>query len=710
MTALPATQPGDWNEPSPGAVVLANRPLRTNVGLSRYGDDRWHLNQGIFERHATSVSLDFTAVPGEFLSFAKRYFWVLINRDEADEVRMRRNANARPALSTIGSIYKNIKVFLAFLSLRGIERISDVVDSDLDDYAQMLMASDNSIDQQHRLGGEVMRLWDHREMLAPEDRLQPQAPWQARSLRQVFGQARGEATNRTPRIHTDTMNPLLAWSLRFVEDFSVDIVPAVRAFRALPTRKGQVLARRAAGVSLTTEEIDARLNAYVERLCAAGEPLPGKRINGRLRPDYHHIGLRIDVNPQSLTTGPRRQRLDNSGLKLLDYAPIGTPLIGELDGAPWLDHPIAVDAAKTLYDSLVGACLVVISYLSGMRPGEVLNLERGCVSHDPSSGIWSVTAREWKGVKDAIGGKAVEGEARTFPWTVIEPVAKAIAVMEALHDDHYVFERPPSPVSEAQRAKHSTTGLRAAAANRLVNRFAEWVNTYCGERGRSDYIPPDPTEEALYLTRFRRTLAWHICRKPRGLVAASIQYGHVLTQITVGYGGNAASGFPSEYAFERVLARLDDLGEAHQRLQDGEHVSGPGAAAYRHRADQYERFQGAVLTSSRQARALLANPDLQIIEGRAMHCVPNPDQALCRNRTDLPNDTSTPDLTDCQAACLNIARTDTDIAELRERSSRLKVIVSDPLAPPLRVARDQRELDRLTAIIHEHEVSRNAKP
>jgi hypothetical protein len=32
-----------------------------------------------------------------------------------------------------------------------------------------------------------------------------------------------------------------------------------------------------------------------------------------------------------------------------------------------------------------------------------------------------------------------------------------------------------------------------------------------------------------------RTLAWHIVRRPRGLIAGAIQYGHLHAQITLGY-------------------------------------------------------------------------------------------------------------------------------------------------------------------------------
>jgi hypothetical protein len=74
--------------------------------------------------------------------------------------------------------------------------------------------------------------------------------------------------------------------------------------------------------------------------------------------------------------------------------------------------------------------------------------------------------------------------------------------------------------------------------------------------------------------------AWFIVRKPRGLVAAAIQYGHVKIKMTLGYAGSYASGFPDELAFEQWLDRIGTLADAHQHLAEGEHVSGPAAAEY----------------------------------------------------------------------------------------------------------------------------------
>lgn len=88
--------------------------------------------------------------------------------------------------------------------------------------------------------------------------------------------------------------------------------------------------------------------------------------------------------------------------------------------------------------------------------------------------------------------------------------------------------------------------------------------------GRKDLIPADPAG-LLAPSRFRRTLAWFIRRKPRGLIAASIQYGHAYTRTLEGY------------AFEDWLFRLEGIAEDEQPLLAGEHASRPAADA-----DRYE--------------------------------------------------------------------------------------------------------------------------
>jgi hypothetical protein len=55
---------------------------------------------------------------------------------------------------------------------------------------------------------------------------------------------------------------------------------------------------------------------------------------------------------------------------------------------------------------------------------------------------------------------------------------------------------------------------------------------------------------------------------------------------------------------------------------------------------------------------------------------------------------------------VNIARTDRDIDFLRTRVDTLQAIVDDPLAPPIRHAREQHELARLQQVIVNHQEPR----
>lgn len=171
------------------------------------------------------------------------------------------------------------------------------------------------------------------------------------------------------------------------------------------------------------------------------------------------------------------------------------------------------------------ACFIVISYLSGMRAGEVLSLERGCVERDQAHGLVLLRGRHWKGVRDAVGDKMPEGEIRADPWVVTEVVATAVAVLERLHTSTWLF-----PATLFTDGRDGATILRSRVGgsrsetriNHDIAEFLAWVETYCTEHGRSDRIPPDPVHPVIYSARLRRTLAWFIVHRPRGLVAAAI--------------------------------------------------------------------------------------------------------------------------------------------------------------------------------------------
>jgi hypothetical protein len=227
--------------------------------------------------------------------------------------------------------------------------------------------------------------------------------------------------------------------------------------------------------------------------------------------------------------------------------------------------------------------------------------------------------RHWKGVRDPDGSARPEGAIREDPWVVVAPVAAAVSVLERLHADDLLF---PNTIQINGRAEGCLQTRKGMARNEQliaqdIGKLRDWVASYCRDHDRNDTIPADGNHASLHPARLRRTLAWFIARKPRGLVAAAIQYGHLKVQMTLGYSGSYASGFPDDLAFEECLARLETLADAHDRLQHAEHISGPAAETYRHRVNAATRFAGRTLRTKREAATMLANPDLQIFQGKA---------------------------------------------------------------------------------------------
>ena len=86
-----------------------------------------------------------------------------------------------------------------------------------------------------------------------------------------------------------------------------------------------------------------------------------------------------------------------------------------------------------------------------------------------------------------------------------------------------------------------------------------------------------------------------------------------------------------------------------------------------------------------------------------MHCVMNVTTAACQVTPKGKTDTMTPDIDDCRPHCQNIARTDSDIDQLRADAARLEEVASDTLAPSIRTAREKSEAQRLRTLIADHE-------
>lgn len=699
--------------PGPTTPVLATRPLRpgtTPADLAVFRQDRWNLTPALFHEHASRLCVDFHDTPPAFRHTVKLLAWLMLNHQDPDGTGLM-PGTPRPAIRTVVGYCRFLKGFAHWLHGRGLACFGQVTTTDLDEYAADIKDTAVSHDQREDLLAAVVRTWTLRDLLPDEDDRLPQAPpWNGERIQDILGQRRSSEENRTPRVHPATMTALLKWALRFAEEFADDIIAAFDEYKILSNRGPKGSAGREdappPGKRRGRNTIPVMITGLLDDYRARGLSLPGRQDeDGNTVVNAYFLSLQLGAQ----ITRNAHQVIVSCDLPIADDTYLTTPVNGRLDGSPWLTTCITYDQAPILARHLSTACLVLVSYLSGQRPGETLNLERGCVEHDAATGLILLRGRHFKGVRDPDGNPRAEGEHRTDPWVVTAPVATAVTVLQRLHDARLLF---PNTILVNGRSRATSLRERVGRArndslcNKDIANLIDWINDYCAARNHPDTIPADPTNPKIALTRLRRTLAWFIARRPRGLVATAIQYGHVRVRMTLGYSGNYASGFPDDLAFEEWLARLETLADAHEQLRAGEHVSGPAADTYRHRVNAAAGFSGRVLRTAREAHTMLTNPDLQIFPGQGMTCVLDPARAACRLSADERSSRHTPDIDDCKPSCVNIARTDRDIDYLRDRANTLEAIVNDPLAPPIRHAREQHELARLQKIITTHQEPR----
>lgn len=677
--------PDDQRPREDAAVVLERRPVRDEARgepHSCFGDDLWDLSAAVFEAHASPVQLDWLAYPEQMRRSFKEYFWAIINIDTAT---LETNHTAW-SIATIRNHHRYLRSFAHRMTALGRRELSDVRPPDLDLWVSEVQQDAAPLRERHKLVNAVRSLWEFRDLIPPFARLQSLVPWNGQRAADLLGPLpSSEGENRTPRIDELTMTALLSWSIAIVDELAEPITLASRAFRrARRARTEPPIA--AAGV--TSAEYSAA--SIVSQLRLRNLPVPGLRTGGGIAVDRRRLSALLAIGRIDAQTAALVEASGHPVAETTVFHQAVSPLVA---GRP-LTVRFPMSEIITLERVLWAACLVVISYLSGMRPGEALNLKRGCAR--TTGRMKYLVGATFKNVFDATGAKDPRGKTREVPWVVCEPVVRAVNAMEALHDNELLFAN-----SSEWRTGGAPRAIPGASRTAGIMALVQWVNARCDEQGRPDRIPDDPICKSLYLSRFRRTLAWHIVRRPQGIVAAAVQYGHVGTQMTQGYAGTLASGFPDEHSFEAFLERLESLGHAHTLLQAGEHVSGPAASRYRSRVMSTAQFEGVSVPSNAAARRLLNSRELQVIQGDALSCVFDPDRALCMKETDRGS-TEAPNLGACNSSCTNIARTDRDIVELERRASHLKAIISDPLCPPIRHAREEAELDRIVAIIGRH--------
>ncbi len=696
--------------PAPGDLVIdpATIPENRHSLIPRFADSSWPVTFTSDNPSVAELRLHWETFPAGLREQFRLAAWALLNFPVPDQALAgRRGAAMRSRLSTLRLYHTvtNWRTFATWLDGRGITALADVSTQVLTDYS-IYLARTRKVSRNTAINHLVAltRLHAYAPHLPAELRTGIPA-WESEGLDDYLPAATAAGENATEPISPATMGPLLVWALKFTEEFAADILAA----HDEENRLRQVIDRHLA--QPLPHGRPSALTAYLEDLQASGKPLPAQstvRAGGERAAATQYIAATIDCHPQKVSKALqaenwRRRLAENPG-----GCPLDVPVTATIDGEPWTEA-IAFDRARPMTRHLVTACFVVIAYLTGMRSSEVLALGAGCCPDPEDTGDRStearrhlIRARQFKTARDEDGNHLSAGEMRDAPWIAVPQVVTAIRILERLTG-------PAGLLFPTDRGTRPGRSLSFSTMSTRIEDLIDWVNERTARPGREDTIPADPHGH-IGTSRFRRTLAWHIARRPGGLVALAVQYGHMRTVVSQGYSSRQRDGIHQLLDLETARAVAEHLSEVHDALQHGEGVSGPAARRLIHAArEEHHRF-GGMLATPRQAKALLSDPALTVFENADAYltCNYDPRRALC-NPENAPDVTAgTPSLDRCQAACPNIARTDSHALQLRAQAERLRGQADAALTPQPVADRLRHRATALAEMADKHDRTRIA--
>ncbi|MEU9061809.1 hypothetical protein AB0D13_23845 [Streptomyces sp. NPDC048430] len=416
MSALPAELPTlpAWNTPVIAtSLVLAPGP----VPVSIYADELWHLAPLVANPSATRPHLDWARFPEALRPQVQLAAWKMINMPlPASMLAGHPTWHSRLGPHGIHDTvlrWQRFALWLHHQGVTGLDQISDGVwVAWADRVARQPGAHRGTVtkdlvaltrlwafDSATRAGaGMAMPPWNH---LGVDDFL-PTTP------------IPGRGENTTEPISPATMGPLLICALRMVDDFADDILAA--------WTESQRLADIAAHTAASPAS-KARLKHYLQDLIARGQPVPSRSNAGNVHALANtyiagHVGCSSAQVNGLLTAAPWQHLLayvrENPG-----PCPLSTPITGLVGERRWAAF-IDFTATRELLRHLGTACFIVLAYLTGMRPAEVLGLESGCCP-DQDGGRHLIYGRVFKSAADADGNHHSAGHLREVPWVAIAP-------------------------------------------------------------------------------------------------------------------------------------------------------------------------------------------------------------------------------------------------------------------------------------------------
>ncbi|HAO41474.1 MAG: integrase [Afipia sp.] len=697
--------------------VLASAPLKMGFDrscLSRYGDASWDLGPAVFRENARRchVTVHFASVEDIGTREAIREFlYVRLNVDLPGYRKKLPPACVR-------QIFNRARRFFEFVHGElGAVDLSRVDQQLLDLYARHLQT-----DRSRRpvIVGQLLEvpvdLHAYRHHL-PSRGLSFQ-PWSGQAPARVAG-CRHVRENRTPRMPEEVIAPLLAWSIRYVTEFAPDIFAAreeldrLEAHCAKLVRSDQVLDRKQ-----RRGRQRRRLSDYFERRRREerGVPIWGTAHNGTVlrHPETGDVSPPVNSHLLHLHIGIDARAESRMHIQLASGAPdlidaairqLGVET-GGMDtcisllpetGLPWRPR----FDAKTLAQEermLQSAAYILCAYLTGMRDCEVQAMQRGCLAISRSEdGL--IMRHRVRSV--AYKGKSSHGEAAD--WVTIEPVAKAIGVLERL-SFQAASARGLTTLWPVLAAKSVCKDHLSAEIVRQLNLYRDHLNELFGTINEP-VIPNSSEGKPWRITtrQFRRTIAWHIANRPFGTIAGMIQYKHASVAAFEGYAGSSKSGFRAEVENQRALGQLDDLLVYFDERQVGSTLSGPAAPRISKALDAaaVELSPLPVIIADRaRLRTMLASLARTLHVGVLADCFFDPGTALCLKQATNADNNKMPLTVLCQPTrCPNACITARHRPAWARSADEARAVLKEKRLSSLQRSALQQDLARIEAVL-----------
>lgn len=654
--------------PGPDTPVVGDRWITaSNIHPnSRYNDHIWSLGPLTDNPGHPLHQVTWSNCPTVLQPQMRLIIWTLINGElRPSYVKARSNQGcARDGVISMRNCILEWLKLARWLHRHDVTQLSEVTPEHWKAFAATRTAAQNNRGHALKLLRWLSDLWAFDQLSARSSGIIA-PPWETEGVDDYLPAETGEANgeNRIEPIDPAVIGPLLTWSIRLVEDLGDDILAAWAERR-----------RMIAQVNETEPSPEAReaLKAYLLARIDAQAPLPA----------MHHRACGTTLNRLYIAavTGAtyhqimylsERLELPKLTAQRPGPCPMQIRVTGMIDGRPWREH-LDFEEAPTLVRHLATAAAIVILYLTGMRPQEARALRSGCCP-DPEPGADGphlIRAHHYKTVRDIDGYHVSAGAERDVPWVAITPVVKAIRILERMVPEGELLFSSTHHDVVAQRTHHGA--LKIGSMDHRVEQLIAWINVETTAQGLPHQQVPDDPFGNLGLSRLRRTLAFHIARRPGGLVALAIQYGHMRTVLDArtasGYGNRSRRGFHGELDVETALAAADTAARLRDATAAGEKISGPAARRALVAAAQLPRFEGALTTPkaaakflSRDGQVLFDNPDGFLI------CAFKRDMALCEPASDA----TAPNQFACQTGCGNAIRTDSHAHAARAHADTL---------------------------------------